>query len=86
MSKDTNQPINEGAPIPKLQGLSPAPAKGSTSVQHLQGGATVPTLQRIETAPGEKGAAVPAMQPVTQTAPVERQSQDTQTTGAAGKE
>jgi len=78
MSKDTNQPINEGAPIPKLQGISPAPEKGSPSVQHLQGGATVPTLQRVATTPGERGATVPAMQPVTQSTQTDRQSQGSQ--------
>lgn len=85
MSKDSKQPLNEGSPVPKLQRLTGIPEKQDTTYQHLQGGAPVPSMQKIETAPEKKGAPVPAMQPVTQSAPTERQSQDTQATGSADK-
>lgn len=85
MSKDTKNFAKDGAPIPAMQRITGVPERQNSSYQNLQGGATVPTMQQIETAPEKRGATVPAMQPVTQTAPLERQTQETQTTGAADK-
>ena len=75
MSKETKQPLNEGAPVPSLQRLTGVPEKQDSSFQHIQGGAPVPSMQKIETAPGKKGAPVPAMQPVSQPAQTGQQTQ-----------